>query len=230
MESKEKMIAKKEKVIFISVPKCAASTMNIILVKHNNIEFVKRHWHYSIESLSKFLNSEGENLADYFKFCISRNPYDRLVSAFSYNFDRIKNSEDYHWDSYREQYLIMEQFIDPKSKIESFRKFIPSPEFELMFNENKTPIHFRPQVDFVTIRGDLKMDYVGRFEDLDSTFKFLEKEINIKTTKVHKNRSNHEHYKNFYNKQCKDVAARLYHEDFVAFDYHKFNFNGEQGQ
>ena len=213
------MISYQNKIIFVCVPKCAASSINRLLIHYNNIEFSERHWHHSIIHYRRVLEKQGGSLDEYFKFCISRNPYDRLVSAFSYTFDKVINKNDYHWRQHERAYSVIEKYIDPESKIKSFQNFIQSDDFACMFKANLLPVHFKPQFNFISMNNDICMDYIGKMEDMDSIFDFLEERININRAKVHVNSTVHDPYKHFYNDHCTEKAIELYKEDFINLGY-----------
>jgi len=213
------MISYQNHIIFVHIPKCAGSSIKRVLRGHNNMSFKYDNWHHSIRFLVDSLKKDGKDPDHYFKFCISRNPYDRLVSAFSYTFDKVINKNDYHWKQYKKAYSVIEKYIIPKSKIESFKNFIQSDDFSRMFKGNLLPVHFRPQFGFISINNELQMDHIGRAEDMDATLDILEERININRAKVHVNSTVHDPYKHFYNDHCIEKAIEFYKEDFINLEY-----------
>ena len=82
------MISHSHRYVFIQVPKTGSSTIKHTLCKHttaiNDYDIVKRHSNYN-----RYLEvyPESEN---YFKFCFVRNPWDWLVSFYTYKQRRGK--------------------------------------------------------------------------------------------------------------------------------------------
>jgi hypothetical protein len=54
--------------------------------------------------------------------------------------------------------------------------------FGIMPDQFYKDIHFKTQEDFLYIKGRLAVDYVGRFEDIDNSFKEICKHIGIEKT------------------------------------------------
>lgn len=213
------MISDQDHIIFVHIPKCAGSSIKRLLRGVNNLSFKHDGWHHSVGFLIEALKKENKDPSQYFKFCISRNPYDRLVSAFSYTFDKVINKNDYHWRQYKKAYPVIEKHITPESKIESFQKFIQSDDFARMFKGDLLPVHFRPQFSFISVNNELQMDHIGRLEDMDSTLTLLEEKININRAKIHANATVHDSYKRFYNDHCIEKAIEFYKEDFINLEY-----------
>ena len=215
------MISKAKKFIFIHIPKCAGSSVKKLLRNENKLTFTYDDWHYSISDLNTLLAREGKNTQDYFKFCFTRNPYDRLVSAFCYTLDKISDKNDYHWDQYRHSYKIIESYIDPDHKINSFRNFITSEDFEDLYRGNKLPVHFKPQYDFIRVGNQLNMDFIGKVESISEGLDFLCQKFNLETSQAHENKTDHISYKTFYDLETRKVVMNLYHNDFYPLGYRK---------
>lgn len=155
------------------------------------------------------MSNSDLNIDDYFKFAFVRNPWDRLVSSY-YEF-RSK----YHSTWNQEMRLML-----------SFKKFVRAlPDMKI-----KSDIHFIPQFDCLSINGELKMDYVGRYENYIEDFKTVCKSINVKylpSSSIgglpHKRKTSdrRNHYKFYYEKNPEliDIVAEIYKKDIEAFDY-----------
>ncbi len=94
------MIVLKNKIIFFHIPKTAGKYIRKILSKYKithsfwghdlSRKIDKAHIHYSIahEYIDKTI------LETYNKFCVVRNPYERLISAFNYRKVMINQYKD----------------------------------------------------------------------------------------------------------------------------------------
>jgi hypothetical protein len=140
----------------------------------------------------------------YFKFAFVRNPWDRLVSAFSYlnaggcnSFDadfRAKNLERYNGDFLR--------FVDDLERLIAHQ-------------------HFRPQSHWVcNDNGQLLVDFVGRFESMETDFGHVAERLGLARTNLPElNSSVHAAYTTYYDFARRDRVASLYEEDIVRFGY-----------
>ena len=157
---------------------------------------------------------------EYFKFAFVRNPWNRMVSIYKY----------FEYD-----------------KISSFKSFLTG-EFRNNLFKNK---HWfvGPQSDYVYSEdGELLVDYVGRFEDLQNDFNHICKQIGLPPTKLpHVNASKnkrsilsknpksmlrnilytlkikkppyYKNYRKYYDKESIDLVAEFYQKDIELFGY-----------
>ena len=173
--------------------------------------FVDRfHNKYQTGGLQHLLASQirtevgGETFAEYYKFSIVRNPWDKAVSQFS----SMNTRED------------LRNFIGMERGA-SFKKYI-----ELI--AGKRHVQWEPQVNFLRDgNGDLLVDYVGRFESFtDSVFHILNA-IGIGAKSIpHENASRRGPYQQYYDSESIEMIARLYAADIEAFGY---EFTGGAG-
>ena len=65
------------------------------------------------------------------------------------------------------------------------------------------------------------IDYIGRFEDLDNSWKYICQKLNIPDIPLpHKNISNGDKdYKKIYTEETKDYVAKKYSDDIKLFNY-----------
>ena len=147
--------------------------------------------HKSMQYYRDFLRRDCRAM-DYesiFKFAFVRNPMDRLVSAYTH----------IHRES---------------KKTKAFEPFL-----EDLLEGKITDIRVRPMVRFICNKyGRLFVDFVGRYENLDSDWKRVCGKIGIKRGLNHSNKQNHKPYLEFY-KEERSVAVvkKVYREDFELF-------------
>ena len=129
----------KHKHIFIHNPKVAGTSME-------TQPFVGGSSHYTM--MDYYM--EGTLLDNYFKWMFVRNPYDRLVSAWTYlnniNLTKYKQFGDFVMNLDEEFDFTITNFASKKDP----------------FNR----IHIIPQYLFASVYGELVLDYVGYYEEL----------------------------------------------------------------
>lgn len=82
-------------------------------------------------------------------------------------------------------------------------------------------IDLRPQVDFILNEDRNPMvDFVGRYETLAEDFATICDTIGIETPPLpHINRSEHNHYREYYDEATKQAIAEKYADDIALFGY-----------
>ena len=75
----------------------------------------------------------------------------------------------------------------------------------------------RPQVDYIS---DIRVDYIGKFENLEADLKHIGKKLGKTVSYIpHENRGEHRVYTSYYNKELEEKVIELYEDDFYAFNY-----------
>ena len=153
--------------------------------------------------LSSTLENNSE-CAGYLKFAFVRNPWDRAVSAFHYmqkggagkhNEEDCKDSKKYF------------------NKPQSFQEFIKSDNFNTAVINQQ---HFKAMTYYL----DGGLDFIGRFENLQGDFDTMCDKIGMPKQKLpHKNKSNHKHFTEYYDKETKQIVAEKYAKDIEVFGY-----------
>jgi hypothetical protein len=80
------------KLLFCHIAKNGGSTIHKIMEKLDNLEFCDQH--YSLIMFKKLINND-ELFNECLKFCIVRNPWDRMVST--YFFRKSKKESDFFY-------------------------------------------------------------------------------------------------------------------------------------
>lgn len=135
---------------------------------------------------------DREIFDSFFKFSFVRNPWDWQVSLYHYILDRPKNP------GYEET-----------KKMGSFRNFVFSRE-KLSFTQTSC---------LVDESGNLLVDFVGKFENLDQDFQSICHKVDISASLPHINKSKRTDYQDYYDAETRDLTARLYAEDIERFGY-----------
>ncbi|WP_111498264.1 MULTISPECIES: sulfotransferase family 2 domain-containing protein [Marinobacter] len=186
--------------IFVHIPKAAGTAIHESLFGR-----VSGLGHASAEKYMKIYGLAAYNAK--FKFTFVRNPYDRFVSAYQYLAAGGNNSYDRSFSERK-----MAGFNDFEDFV--INGFDKDPEIRKFF-------HFRKQVDFITVGGQLCVDFVGRYENLEKDFKYIASFIGEGKDLRESNRTaNRQPYQSFYdNEQVRRIVHDYYRDDFETLDY-----------
>jgi hypothetical protein len=191
----------RRKLLFIHIPKTAGVSIEHSLFGRT----LFRH-----KSFRQFeLAFSKSQLASLFKFTFVRNPWDRLVSAWTFLREGGMNEQDKEWFSKN-----IAQFPD-------FESFV----MKWLAGQNvvRTYVHFQPQMVFTrTGRGTVELDFVGRFENLADDFERLSRLVGATAPLESRNRTpkrDARSYRDYYTPESAGVVARLYREDIRTFGY-----------
>lgn len=128
----------------------------------------------------------------YYKFSFVRNPWDWQVSLYHYARQQ-KNHHQY------EATMAM-----------SFDDYI-----RWRINED---LHL--QKDFMYDKdGKCLVDYIGKMEDMQGSFKHVVDHIGIQATLPHSNKSKHQHYRDYYTDETRKMVEDAFAVDIQLFGY-----------
>ncbi|MEN3976878.1 sulfotransferase family protein [Emcibacter sp. SYSU 3D8] len=187
------------RAIFIHIPK----TAGVSLKQSLGVREETGHADYRT-----FQMASPAKCRTYFKFAFVRNPWGRLLSAYSF----LDAGGIPKWDLYWRDRLLM--------GVSSFEQFV--------LERLETPLvqdalHFRPQYSFLSDdSGAVMMDYIGRFETIDADFAHVCERLGIAVPLRHINRSAHSSYQDVYTPAMRDMVSRVYSRDIELFGY-QFN-------
>jgi len=184
------------RIIFINVPKVASTSLNVALAGG------EMHTHLP---LKYFESLDKKRFDEHFKIAFVRNPWARAVSAYQ----GLKrgggvNVRDSTW-------------VKLVNKFESFDQFV-----DLWMNEENIfkQIHFVPQHYFLEDEhGDVAVDFLGRFENINADFEFLKEKFNLPVELMKSNASSGGDYRELYTDSSRNKIALLYKEDIEKFGY-----------
>ncbi len=187
--------------IFVHVPKAAGISMGYSLFgRHTGNHATIADYQLAFSEL-EFRRA--------FKFAFVRNPWDRLLSAYTFLKAGGRNESDQQWAN---------QHLAPFDAFEEFVEGWVTPE-----NVRKG-VHFRPQHEFVTTpKGpELAVDFLGRFENIAEDYEALRGKLGFGELLRSENRTPGErlNYREHYTDEMRDVVARAYQDDIDIFGYH----------
>ncbi len=189
------MICNEKKFIFIDICKTAGSSINKAFGKRYQC-MGKHHTITNIVGDYDFCtNLTQEQIDNYFKFTIVRNPYDRIISLW------LWGSKAYYKDY-------------------SFKDFVIAVKNKKFTDHNF--VRFIPMVNWLrNEKGELTVEYIGRFEKLSKSVSEICEKIGVPLIQLEKVNAavGRKHYTEYYDQETKEIVKNLYSEDFSTFGY-----------
>ena len=197
-----KMISHKYKCIFVHIPRCAGTSMEINICGKDwwRTEGGRKTKHL-ISSTAKRIYEPYWN--DYFKFSFVRNPWDRMVSmgkcpAF-YGVHLSKTPPSINFNGYLKKFPKIE--VDPRSQ---------------SCHDNFSP---EPNSVYLNILNE-ELDYIGKFENLQEDFNIICDAIGKpRSALAMSQRSKRQPYSFYYNDEKRKIVEELYAKDIEHFGY-----------
>jgi hypothetical protein len=143
-----------------------------------------------------------------FSFAITRDPYARLYSAYSYLKNDGMNIVDKVWC---DLYL---------SKYKNFNEFIIQGGLEFAIQKNAE--HFIPQYKFIYNNQEQSLcNYVGKIENIQDVELYISKQLKKRINFTKKNVVNKAilSMKDLYTDEMIDIVNRCYEKDFALLGY-----------
>ena len=213
------MIDHDKKFVFLQIPKTGSDSICNCLLKFlckknmmselSNKSIFGGCGHHS--NLEELVNQTNQTFEDYFIFTIVRNPFDRVLSEYTYipkYLAKIESGEIRRICNNLNGYSV-ESFRDKFPTFTSYVKNIP----EIIFLNG----HGRPQYSYVRYK---KPDFIGRFENLQEDFDTICDKIGIPKQQLpHLNKTKHKHYTEYYDDETREIVAKKYAKDIEYFGY-----------
>jgi hypothetical protein len=187
------------KVIFVHIPKNAGTSVLSLLENSNSV--YQTHVTYR-----EFYSADRARFEKYSKFCITRNPYDRLVSAYHY----LKQGGDQQGDLiYRD---------NERDRFASFEVFVKSLTYDDVFGLTV----LNPQWIYVySLEYEkIMVDEIFKIEDLSKFDDYLNSRGVVKSL-LTKNKSVRNVWKDYYSRELYEIVNKIYSKDFDLFGYEK---------
>lgn len=199
------MIDYERKLLFIHIPKTGGNSVNRVFgVSWEDHKDLERYAH----EVSRPVVDE------YFKFAIVRNPWDRLFSDYNY---QCRKSRGEHLHLYGAN--------GKKRKFEDWVKAVFDEPFAYeasVWGGSVSPgIHrWSPQVDWMSLDGEVQVNFVAQLERIDEDFPRLCEAVSIPPQKLPKRNSRfHFNYRRYYTDRLAEVVGNYYRKDIEAFGY-----------
>lgn len=185
------IISEKYKFIFIHIYKNAGTSIRSALSPFSTMS-VSSQFTTNHATAHEIKEKIGEKFNEYFSFAIVRNPWDWQVSLYSYI---LKNEFHPHHNLVK--------------NLGSFEEYIKW--------RCKNDVHY--QKDFIYQNNELLVNFVGRYENLDSDFQKICSRIGICTKLPKLNVSNTTPYQKFYSETTKNLIKEVFEPDIRTFNY-----------
>lgn len=195
------------KFVFVAVAKTACTSI------HRRFGYIKDPKPSIYHMHLKDIINQNPEAANYFKFGFVRNPYYRLVATF---FD-FRNSNTHG---------SIPPYYTPFYEYNNFRDFV----LDLDKMAEKI-IHLKTQYESLELNGEVGVDFIGRFEELQIMFQLVENIIGVDSEPLGIHRQHRsglngvarksDNYMDEYDEETKEITYRFYKKDFVEFGYAK---------
>ena len=189
-------------IVFIHVPKAAGTSFNEALygrfIGHPRASDIQRWAPRAVRALPSF--------------SVTRNPWDRLVSAYRFARRGQGVGGSYRAGMWRPHRYRIAEF-------ESFERFVK--EWLAARDVSKLDGVFQPQWLFLCDRRSrVLVDHVGRLDDLGPTYAFIEERIGRFEPIARANRSGDElDYRTLYTPELVRLVGDIYRRDVELFGY-----------
>lgn len=151
---------------------------------------------------------------DYFKFAFVRNPWSRLVSCYN---DKIAYESGHVYERYENHFIDYLKKMNAFSEGMSFDRFV---EVVCNIPDEYAQAHFRSQhIYLMDERGNIPIDFIGRFEQLTGDFEFISKKIGVQIELPHIRPGKPKNYRAYYTVRTERMVAHRYEKDIEKFGY-----------
>ncbi|MCB1581811.1 MAG: sulfotransferase family 2 domain-containing protein [Xanthomonadales bacterium] len=206
------MISHKHQCIFVHIPKCGGTSIENMIWEPEEkttdnlyMGFISPMYNkYQTGGLQHLYAAQIKNefspriFSSYFKFTVVRNPWDKIVSQFTY----IKKRPD------------LMDFIGMKANDE-FKTY-------LQLIQKKEHVQWSCQYKFfLDENGHSLVDQVYRFENFQQAVTDVLNKLNISFKQIlHSKKGSRGHYSEYYDEESKEIIEHLYSKDISMLDYH----------
>lgn len=178
--------------IFIHINKTAGTSIG------NAIGLPVKHHQTAREVIARIGRDKWDKA---YKFTMVRNPWDKVVSHYEYRRKRNKTEIATRGISFSE-----------------WVKKTYGPEQDSFYYNN--PRAFQAQVEWLkNDEGRIDIDFIGKFETVNTDFDKIKKAIGLKAELPHLNASNRASYQSYYDTETREIVANWFREDIEAFEY-----------
>jgi len=195
------LISHKYKFIFIHIQKTAGTSISSVLDSYCEESYPLMKHASAVKIQEKF----GSDVwSEYFKFSFIRNPYERLLSWYNM-IDKSRgnsNPNPFH--------------AQIQKNIHSFGDFIMQKKD--FINDSKLPRQRITQFQKISNNGEVIIDFVGRYENINKDFSHICRKLNIPEIELPIiNKFDHQNYINYYTKEMVDEVNSFAYDDFINF-------------
>lgn len=200
-------LLREKKLLFCHIPKNGGETVHKIMETLDNLEF--RNTHYSLTMLKKKINND-KLFNECLKFCIVRNPWDRMVSTYFFR----KSRREWKFGPKEQWSLDFNDWI----------KYIYSEEYQnlniINCNIDVLKYHYGSSLRWVVDENNnIIADKIIKFENISTELSDLFKMYGYTNAITKNNSTKHKDYRTYYNEESKKLVSENFKEDIEYFNY-----------
>lgn len=214
----EHFIYDNRKLIYISIPKVACTSIKIGLMANELDTSVSSDEYMNVHAdTSNYVRYSIKKSQDnYYKFVFVRNPFDRLVSCYKDKIKKIQHSGKYHFDTSYNKVLIKNMYGDMFSTNMDFDDFV---RLVSKIPDWLSDGHFKSQYSMIYKNRCREPDYIGKFETLAYDWNVIATKYGLEKL-GDKNKTANDNWKDYYtNKDTVELVYKRYYNDITAFEY-----------
>jgi hypothetical protein len=219
------LISHSHKFIFFHIPKAGG-----ISVREALKPYAEEPERFKIKRPSKQIKGKGNPVYEMWEAALlhakardARKELPASVYDGFYKFAFVRNPWDWHVSMY---HFIRKETTHIKHNLVRSMTF---GEYLAWAIETKNPFPkgaAKFQKDMVTdAAGNIIVDFIGKYENLESDFQHVCPILNIKAELPHLNKSAHRDYRTYYNQKTIKMVKEGFKEDIELFDY---SFNSQK--
>lgn len=201
------MLIPKHRCLFVHIPKTAGKSLQ---------RFFGVPWQHHMDLARCARTLDRCDFEAFHKFAVVRNPWDRMLSEFTFQSrKRPRQGERLH-------------VLDEAGRQRGFSEWLEAvlsdpyryPASIWGGNVSEGIHRWSPQVDWLSIDGELRVDTVLRFERLEEDFAALSAKLGIHGGRLPcRNWTLHWHYSRYYDEPSRRRVAEFFDADIRAFGY-----------
>ncbi len=233
------LISHEHKFIFIHIGKTGGTSIEKVLCRHLGLDFdnTKKdpngNWWKHIWAKDMKQKVGHKIWQNYFTFAFVRNPFDMIVSLYSMYTQYPQYTKP---DVHPKLYHPWNQFRDFDALVLGMknRQHEPDELWRQQLDKLNAKTHLdvwnslkNLQTSYLTEswqgrngKGEILVDFVGRFETLEEDFKSVCREISVPALDlIHHGATNHGHYSDCYSEESRDFVCQHFSMDVERFGY-----------
>lgn len=204
-------------IIFIHPFKCAGTAISRLIPppQHSKNPMYKG-WHFSVYHYKRL----GIDLKKYFVFTSTRNPWDRLVSMYTYGRNLVINAS-------KKNKINSWNFIECDSTFKDWIHKIGN----IKIKKINDGIGLNSIYGSMSLYGEILVDYIVNIHTIEEDIEVIKKISPIKFNNVpHVAPSKHDDYRSYYDYKEIEIVSKIYADDINYFgfcfeDKNKCNFS-----
>lgn len=227
------IVSSNNRFVYTYIPKVACSSLKMALAPHFGVDAdisaaARENVFNDLQSFEAMHAANwpiipkhlllSDQTWDYLKFAIVRNPWDRLVSCYKNKILSSGDTNEFYENGVHR--ALVKNYGDLFHQSMTFDEFA---EAVCNIPDDIAEDHFRSQHTFITHRGQLIVDHIGKLENIDQEWAYLCANINIdnklENINVSSNSGTKRAYKDYYSDDLRDKVAQRYQKDIEMFEY-----------